>query len=68
MSHADNDRSKNRDDELKPGVPPRHASEPAGAEGSARNAKTLTDPATGAPRGKPPDPARSPSDDAPPRN
>ena len=43
------DVARNRDEDLKPGSPPRPATEPEGAEGSARNAKTLTDPATGQP-------------------
>ncbi|MBB3893631.1 hypothetical protein GGQ61_004379 [Phenylobacterium haematophilum] len=43
------DAARNRDEDLKPGSPPRPATEPEGAEGSARNAKTLTDPATGQP-------------------
>lgn len=37
----------NRDDEQKPGAPPRSSSEPTGSKGSSRNAKTMTDPATG---------------------
>jgi hypothetical protein len=46
------DRPKNRETEnedLRPrsGAPPRPASEPHGSEGSARNDKTKTDPATG---------------------
>jgi len=43
----------NRDDEQKPGDPPRTAYEPKGAEGSTRNDKTMTDPATGEPQGSP---------------
>lgn len=42
------DKNLNRDEDQKPGAPPRPATEPAGAKGSSRNAKTLTDPATGA--------------------
>ncbi len=38
-----------RAEDMKPGVPPRPTSEPHGGEGSAKNAKTMTDPATGAP-------------------
>jgi len=45
----DDDRTRNRDDQMKPGRPPRPAQEPSGAEGSARNSKTATDPATGEP-------------------
>jgi hypothetical protein len=36
-------------DNMKPGEPPRPASEPKGAEGSSSTTKTKTDPATGAP-------------------
>jgi hypothetical protein len=42
---------------MKPGRPPRPATEPAGAESSSRTAKTMTDPATGAPNRRKPDPA-----------
>lgn len=65
MPERNLDQPKNRDDDLKPGRPPQPASVPAGAEGSARNAKTLTDPATGEPRRGPPAPARSRSDETP---
>ena len=44
------DARRNRDDDLKPGSPPRPASEPAGAKGSSRSDKTATDPATGEPQ------------------
>jgi hypothetical protein len=53
----------NRDDEQKPGVPPRSAYEPKGSKGSSRSAKTMTDPATGAPDAKRPAPNRSRHDD-----
>ena len=43
------DPSYNRDEDQKPGRPQRPATEPAGSAGSSRTAKTLTDPATGAP-------------------
>ena len=46
-----------RDEEQKPGDPPRSSTEPAGAEGSSRTDKTLTDPQTGEPRKAPPKPA-----------
>jgi hypothetical protein len=46
----------NRDDDQKPGAPPRSATEPGGAKGSARSAKTQTDAATGEPRKTPPKP------------
>ena len=39
----------NRDDEQKADRPQRTATEPKGSEGSARSAKTLTDPASGEP-------------------
>jgi hypothetical protein len=42
---------------MKPGSPPRPATEPAGSEGSAKSKKTATDPATGEPRPQPPKPA-----------
>jgi hypothetical protein len=46
--------AKTRDEDMKPGSPPRPATEPAGSKGSSRNPKTLTDPATGEPqRGAP---------------
>ncbi len=51
------DAAKTRDEDLKPGSPPRPATEPAGAQGSQRSDKTQTDPATGEPRKSPPAPA-----------
>jgi hypothetical protein len=50
------DRRINRDEDMKPGAPPRPSTEPAGAEGSARSEKTATDAATGEPRREPPKP------------
>jgi len=47
----------NRDDEQKPGAPPRPATEPPGAKASTRSDKTLTDPGSGEPRKTPPRPA-----------
>lgn len=43
------DDAYNRDEDQKPreGASPRAASEPEGSEGSARSAKTFTDPASG---------------------
>ncbi len=35
---------------LKPGQPPRPATEPHGSQGTSESDETLTDPATGAPR------------------
>lgn len=55
----------NRDDEMKPGQPPRSASEPQGSEGSSRTPKTATDPASGEWRGAPPAPAASEADQTP---
>ena len=58
MSKArDDDAARNRDNDLKPGRPPRPATEPAGAEGSSTSDKTLTDGATGEPRHQPPKPS-----------
>jgi hypothetical protein len=50
------DKAKTRDEDMKPGRPPRPATEPQGAEGSTRNAKTMTDPATGKPQSGAPKP------------
>jgi hypothetical protein len=50
MPDPSTDRPKNREvenEDLKPGRPPRPATEPAGAEGSGDTAKTRADPATG---------------------
>jgi hypothetical protein len=47
------ERPKNRETEnemVKGGKPPRPATEPAGAKGSSRNGKTMTDPSTGEPQ------------------
>lgn len=51
------DAARNRDEDMKPGRPPRPATEPPGAENTSRSNKTLTDPATGAPNCDRPDPA-----------
>jgi hypothetical protein len=59
------ERSYNRDEDQKPGSPPRPASEPKGSEGSNRNAKTMTDPATGAPQPGAPAPNQSDADETP---
>lgn len=50
------DQAKTRDEDMKPDSPPRPATEPPGGKGSARNDKTLTDPATGAPERDAPKP------------
>jgi hypothetical protein len=54
---ADKDPRYNRDEDQKAGAPPRSATEPAGAEGSASTPKTRTDPQTGEPSKTPPKPA-----------
>ena len=59
----DTDARYNRDDDQKPGAPPRSATEPAGAKESTRSAKTQTDPGSGEPRRGPPAPNRSASDE-----
>jgi hypothetical protein len=59
MAEPDTQKRYNRDDEQKPGAPPRTAYEPNGAEGGARNAKTLTDPASGEPLPGAPAPDRA---------
>jgi len=46
-SRPDNRETENEN--LKPGSPPRPASEPHGSEASGKTDKTLTDPATGEP-------------------
>jgi hypothetical protein len=50
---SDLTRRYNRDEDAKApaveGRPPRHATEPDGAEATPRNSKTLTDPQTGEP-------------------
>jgi hypothetical protein len=52
MPRPDDDAGKPRErenDNLRPGRPPRPATEPPGAEDSTRNSKTLTDPGSGEP-------------------
>lgn len=52
MPGQDEDAAKPRtreNDNLKPGEPPRSATEPDGSEPSVQNNKTLTDPSTGEP-------------------
>ncbi|WP_293378070.1 hypothetical protein [Phenylobacterium sp.] len=53
---ADTDARYNRDDDQKPGSPPRSATEPGGAKGSGKSPKTQTDPSTGKPNKTPPRP------------
>ena len=50
------DPARNRDEDQKPGSPPRPATEPAGSKHSSRNDKTATDPATGEPQNTTPEP------------
>jgi hypothetical protein len=57
------DQRLNRDEDQKPGAPPRPATEPAGSHGSSRTDKTMTDPATGAPKPGAPAPNQSRSED-----
>jgi len=54
---ANKDARYNRDEDQKPGSPPRSATEPRDAGDSGRSDKTQTDPQTGAPRKAPPRPA-----------
>ncbi|CAN5132432.1 hypothetical protein BH11PSE2_BH11PSE2_16750 [soil metagenome] len=52
MSRPDDDAAKPRkseNDNMKPGSPPRPATEPDGAAGSVQNSETLTDPGSGEP-------------------
>jgi len=58
-SHSDD---RNRDDQLKPGGPPRPASEPPGSAASTRTSKTMTDPGSGESRPRPPRPNRAETD------
>jgi hypothetical protein len=64
-SDRDHDSRKtwNRDDQQKPGAPPRTASEPKGSEGGARSDKTATDPASGEATTRAPATGRSEADD-----
>ncbi|HEY8616189.1 hypothetical protein [Phenylobacterium sp.] len=62
MAGQDLEKQYNRDDEMKPGSPPRPSQEPDGSEGSTQNAKTMTDPATGAPLPGAPAPNQSDAD------
>lgn len=63
MLTPDTDQRLNRDEDQKPGRPPRPATEPAGSKGSSRTAKTMTDPATGAPTPGAPAPNQSRAED-----
>ena len=53
MARLDEDAAKPRtreNDNLKPGQPPRPATEPDGSSASTRNGHTRTDPGSGAPK------------------
>jgi hypothetical protein len=67
MREHDRGKHWNRDNEQKPGAPPRSAYEPRGSEGSSRNDKTATDPASGEPTDGPRRPPRPQAEDAPDR-
>ncbi len=56
------DTTYNRDEDLKPGSPPRMAQEPRGSERSSRSRTTATDPVTGEPSGGPPAPNQAQTD------
>lgn len=56
------DEAYNRDQDQKPGSPQRMAQEPDGAKGTARSAKTATDPASGEHRHRAPAPNQAKSD------
>ena len=55
--------SWNRDDDQKPGSPPRSSTEPAGSKGAAKSPKTATDPQSGAPNREAPAPNQAKSED-----
>jgi hypothetical protein len=63
MSEHDRGKHWNRDDEQKPGAPPRSSHEPKGSEGSSRTDKTRTDPASGEPQHDRPRPNQSSAED-----
>ena len=56
------DAAYNRDQDQKPGSPPRMAQEPGGAKGSSRSPKTATDPVSGEPVGDAPAPNQAQAD------
>jgi len=56
------DATYNRDENLKPGSPPRMAQEPKGSERSSRSRKTATDPVSGETTGAPPAPNQAHTD------
>ncbi len=63
MPAPDTGKRLNRDDDQKPGSPPRPATEPAGSQGSSQTPKTATDPATGAPTSEAPAPNQAQAED-----
>lgn len=62
MPEPDTDKRYNRDEDQKPGRPPRMAQEPEGAERSTRTPKTRTDPVSGEPNPRPPAPNQADGD------
>ena len=60
---SERDDRYNRDEDQKPGRPPRPATEPPGAERSTRTRKTLTDPGSGEPHPTAQRPNRSQTDE-----
>ena len=62
MPEPETDKRYNRDEDQKPGRPPRMAQEPKGAERSTRTAKTQTDPASGEPNPGAPKPNQAERD------
>jgi len=62
MPQDDTDKRLNRDEDQKPGRPPRMAQEPEGAEKSSRTSKTRTDPASGEPISDAPPPNQAQRD------
>jgi hypothetical protein len=63
MPDSDIQKRYNRDDDQKPGQPPRTAAEPHGAEPSVNSDKTMTDPASGESKARPPAPGRAETDE-----
>ena len=49
MSGPSPNSPERQNEDVKPGSPPRHATQPAGSEESSKTDKTRTDPATGKP-------------------
>jgi hypothetical protein len=66
MPDPDIQKRYNRDDEQKPGAPPRSAAEPDGAAASTNSDKTMTDPSSGERKPQAPAPNRAKTDQIPP--